>query len=408
MCAPHVCWLSLFWNQEGYLRAYLNRADVRQALHVNHARQWTECDDLIWEHYDDQSKDAPVEHMYLEFANATDYQALRLEPLKILVFSGDDDAVCGTHGTVSWLFKLGLNVTSYWKPWRYQDPRYGPRLGGLYTMLDGLHFATVHGAGHEVPTFKPAPAFQLFKNFLALESTGGSLLGGQAARGPDLMAVGVYEDDDDEEGWEAGGGEGQGEAADADAAAEEMKQKLGGDGCAVVCGASNSGGDYESCAVCAGKVPPSRAALALAAVAGAIGATCCLVVLGCCWAWRSGELVRKSAGGGGGGGGGRAGPGARPRPARRKTKSGFAKLDDSEPEGLAGLPGGLPDDLVFDMDAASDATEAGTRGEGFEMAERRPGSSSPGKGAPKAAKNGSARKGKAGVNKASALEGEEF
>ena len=51
---------------------------------------------------------------------------------------------------MSWIFALGLEVDSYWQPWSYLDAVYGPRLGGYYSKLDGLHFATVHGAGHEV------------------------------------------------------------------------------------------------------------------------------------------------------------------------------------------------------------------------------------------------------------------
>lgn len=34
-------------------------------------------------------------------------------------------------------------------------------------MYDGLTFATVRGAGHEVPLFQPNRAFVIFKSFLA-------------------------------------------------------------------------------------------------------------------------------------------------------------------------------------------------------------------------------------------------
>jgi len=56
---------------------------------------------------------------------------------------------------MSWLFSLGLNLTSYWRPWRFADPIYGDRLGGYYSQFAGLHFATVHGAGHEVDFRRP-------------------------------------------------------------------------------------------------------------------------------------------------------------------------------------------------------------------------------------------------------------
>ena len=68
--------------------------------------------------------------------------------------------------------QLGLNLTSYWEPWWFTDPLYGDRLGGYYTKWDGLHFATVRGAGHEVPAYRPAAAYKLVSMFLALETTG--------------------------------------------------------------------------------------------------------------------------------------------------------------------------------------------------------------------------------------------
>ena len=85
---------------------------------------------------------------------------------------------------LTWIFSLGLNVTDYWQPWSFHDPLYGSRLGGYYTQMDGIHFATVHGAGHEVPAYKPAAALQLFVDFLGRPNTGS----GWASRGPDLMA----------------------------------------------------------------------------------------------------------------------------------------------------------------------------------------------------------------------------
>lgn len=40
------------------------------------------------------------------------------------------------------------------------------KVGGWTEVYDGLTFATVRGAGHEVPLFKPRVALELFKAFL--------------------------------------------------------------------------------------------------------------------------------------------------------------------------------------------------------------------------------------------------
>lgn len=42
----------------------------------------------------------------------------------------------------------------------------GEKVGGWTEVYEGLTFATVRGAGHEVPLFKPRAALQLFKSFL--------------------------------------------------------------------------------------------------------------------------------------------------------------------------------------------------------------------------------------------------
>ena len=157
---------------EGFTSVYLNRPDVRAALHVDHQRPWAPCDDSVFDGYSRASHDAPMQPVWLQLIRGTDWAAMQMAPPKLLIFSGDNDAICGTHGTERWLATLGLNRTSYWEPWRYTDPTYGQQLGGYYTMWEGLHFATVRFAGHEVPAYRPAAAFELLSDFLGLSTTG--------------------------------------------------------------------------------------------------------------------------------------------------------------------------------------------------------------------------------------------
>lgn len=49
------------------------------------------------------------------------------------------------------------------------------QVGGWTEVYDGLTFATVRGAGHEVPLFEPKRALILFQTFL-----GGKLLPSQS------------------------------------------------------------------------------------------------------------------------------------------------------------------------------------------------------------------------------------
>lgn len=157
---------------QDFMTEYLNRPDVRAMLHVDHNRTWSACDDSVFEGYAESSHNAPMEPVWKEIIRGTDWAALQMQPLKLLIFSGDNDAICGVHGTQRWLPKLGLNCTAYWEPWFFDDPLYGEQLGGYYVKYEGLHFATVRGAGHEVPAYRPAAAYELLRHFLALETTG--------------------------------------------------------------------------------------------------------------------------------------------------------------------------------------------------------------------------------------------
>ena len=58
-------------------------------------------------------------------------------------------------------------MLSLFTPWLYIDSTYGKQQAGfLTTFTEGLSFATVHHAGHEVPAYQPERALQLFQNFL--------------------------------------------------------------------------------------------------------------------------------------------------------------------------------------------------------------------------------------------------
>lgn len=68
--------------------------------------------------------------------------------LNILVYSGDDDDVCATVGTQSWIWDLGYELSGNgWDTYLVADQTAGYISKWKNTKLA---FATVHGAGHEV------------------------------------------------------------------------------------------------------------------------------------------------------------------------------------------------------------------------------------------------------------------
>lgn len=101
---------------DNYAVDYLNRADVKEAIHANPNITWSECSTrtpygtLV---YNYSWSDVYMEPYYQDIIDSG-------ADIKILVFSGDDDSVCGTIGTQSWIYDLGYNVTGKWASWDYE------------------------------------------------------------------------------------------------------------------------------------------------------------------------------------------------------------------------------------------------------------------------------------------------
>jgi len=149
--------------EENYAEAYLNRADVKAAIHANDGITWTSCSSKT--PYGTLIYNYSWSEVYME----PYYQYLVASPmnLKIMVFSGDDDSICGTVGTQSWIYDQGwpISAGTEWTSWQYDG-----QVAGYVEKFDGLTFATVHGAGHEVPTYKPAQALKLISAYFNASS----------------------------------------------------------------------------------------------------------------------------------------------------------------------------------------------------------------------------------------------
>jgi carboxypeptidase C (cathepsin A) len=147
---------------DDYMVTYLNRDDVKKAVHAESSIEWMECATQL--HYNMADRLIPMQPIYLELLKSD-------AGLNILVYSGDDDAVCGTIGTQEWIWGLGYSPVSKeetWKTWSYAD-----QVAGYATKFNidtgkdnSLAFVTVHKAGHEVPTYVPEQALDLFQKYL--------------------------------------------------------------------------------------------------------------------------------------------------------------------------------------------------------------------------------------------------
>jgi hypothetical protein len=144
---------------QNYATQYLNRKDVQSAIHANYTI-WTDCGGVDY-NYTDSENDM-----------ATIWQWLILNSdLHMMVISGDDDSVCGTIGTQSWIWNLGYDAdNSGWYSWTYND-----QVAGYFVNFDTssagsgaqFQFGTVHSAGHMIPWTQPGRSLQAFRNYLA-------------------------------------------------------------------------------------------------------------------------------------------------------------------------------------------------------------------------------------------------
>ncbi|KAF5735596.1 serine carboxypeptidase-like 25 [Tripterygium wilfordii] len=153
---PHTMFRQMYGYDpctEKYAEVYYNRLDVQKALHANTTRipyKWTACNEVLNRNWNDT-----------EFSILPIYREMIAGGLRVWVFSGDVDSVVPVTATRYSLAELKLATKVPWYPWYVKK-----QVGGWTEVYEGLTFATVRGAGHEVPLFKPRAAFQLFKSFL--------------------------------------------------------------------------------------------------------------------------------------------------------------------------------------------------------------------------------------------------
>ncbi|KAF9596331.1 hypothetical protein IFM89_008857 [Coptis chinensis] len=139
--------------EKEYVRAYLNLPEVQNALHANTTKlpySWGLCSSVLGSWRDRPSTVLPI------------YKRLIAVQVKILVYSGDIDAVIPVTSTRYSVDALNLTTKTDWRPW-FDDSL---QVAGYRIDYEGLTFMTVQGAGHEMPRFQPRKAFSLVRLFL--------------------------------------------------------------------------------------------------------------------------------------------------------------------------------------------------------------------------------------------------
>jgi len=124
-----------------YATDYLNRQDVRDALHIKTSQAFEFCNNAIHSHYQVQKR-----------GSIWIYKAMRRMNYKMLFFSGDTDGIVPTLGSQRWIKSLKWKNTGKWKTW-HTDKEFS----GMKAKYENLDFVTVHGVGHMSPQWaRPA------------------------------------------------------------------------------------------------------------------------------------------------------------------------------------------------------------------------------------------------------------
>lgn len=132
--------------------AYLNRPDVKAALHVESSTlEWTSTSEVL--HYNRQYYDmAPVVKELVDSGC-----------LRSLIYNGDVDMVCNFIGDQWFVTNLGYKNATEYQQWLYKK-----HLAGFYQSFEGnITYATIRGSGHMVPHDKPAQALHMISQFMA-------------------------------------------------------------------------------------------------------------------------------------------------------------------------------------------------------------------------------------------------
>ena len=132
--------------------AYLNNATVRAQLNIPQSVQaWDLCNQDINENYTKYPG-----------GSIDIYQALK-DNYKILKYSGDTDMAVSTYGTKAWIEAANWGITTDWKQYFVSG-----QVGGyVETRNNGkFTFATIHGAGHMAPQWRPEFTYHTVFNWI--------------------------------------------------------------------------------------------------------------------------------------------------------------------------------------------------------------------------------------------------
>ncbi|XP_072075241.1 serine carboxypeptidase-like 19 isoform X3 [Arachis hypogaea] len=129
---------------------WANDASVRKALHVRgEIGKWERCYTTDFEY---------------EITSSFEFHVnLSAKGYRSLIYSGDHDVEVPFSSTQAWIRALNYSIVDDWRPWLLN----GQVAGFTRTYANQMTFATVKGAGHTAPEYKPDEGFAMFSRWLS-------------------------------------------------------------------------------------------------------------------------------------------------------------------------------------------------------------------------------------------------
>nr|XP_043622071.1 serine carboxypeptidase-like 13 [Erigeron canadensis] len=149
-----------------YATLWANDINVMKALGVREGtvKEWLLCNLDMKYNY---GKRSMPQYEFNVRSSVAYHERLTKRKCRALIFSGDHDMMVPHVGTRTWINSLNLTITdSNWDAWYTNGQN-----AGYKTSFErdnySLVFATIKGAGHTAPEFKPQECFELVKRWFA-------------------------------------------------------------------------------------------------------------------------------------------------------------------------------------------------------------------------------------------------
>ncbi|XP_052136220.1 serine carboxypeptidase-like 13 [Oryza glaberrima] len=135
------------------LKIWANDKTVRESLgvHKGTVGKWTRCN------YD-------IDYIKDVYSTVEYHLTLMREGYRALIYSGDHDCGIPFTSTQAWIRFLNLSVVDDWRPWYVA----GQVAGFTRSHANNnLIYATVKGAGHTAPEYKPKECLEMFARWIS-------------------------------------------------------------------------------------------------------------------------------------------------------------------------------------------------------------------------------------------------